>query len=433
MSAILTSTIDAISPIQQSEPEIDAELEGEAEEGEAEEGEAEDEDEAEEGDEDGAEEGDEEDAETETGAEATHNARTTPPTLSGSTMPPIKRDKNAIARRRREVRAARDKLSEQFEQLRCVLPEPPAGVELTAKAHILEHSVTMIEQLMQRATFLTVELAVASPDAMRRWVRACSQGGQKPLLQTVASVMKLFAVRKDWRYAEWWTLNERNHNDILDPTSVAPDTRLCDVDVNVDGVPAATPATPGGALGARNMAGVMDNPGNIHGCVVRDSESVMRLSWTLVHKGAHGVATCGTGGGDAGTDAVSFEQDEEEKIAQFARASQRYEFRPRMGMPGRVWTSRRAEWLVDLHDCEVFRRSRLVDEFGMETCLAVPIQFGGHVHSVMAFYSRARRPYDPDSYDLACALSRSLEEVYSPVRTGPWISCSDNLFPPRCG
>eukprot|EP00177_Eucheuma_denticulatum_P005254 GFKZ01009566.1.p1 GENE.GFKZ01009566.1~~GFKZ01009566.1.p1 ORF type:complete len:347 (-),score=36.06 GFKZ01009566.1:237-1277(-) len=303
-------------------------------------------------------------------------------------------EESAIHRRRRDVRATRDRLGEQYEQLRRVLPEPQGGMELTAKAQVLQHSLHVIRSLMGRAAELALELAVVTPEATRRWVRNCADDGRKPLVNAVSSVMKLFAARRGWRYAEWWTLAERRDD------SEEEDGRE------------------DFAMGAGRLVGVMEEPGNVHGCVVRDSVSVMRLGWTLIQCGA---GVCDGGG------------KEDEELASFARASRGFEFRPKVGMPGRVWTSKRAEWLIDLADRETFIRGRLAAEFGMKTCLGVPITIGGHVHSVMAFYAREVRGYNPECYDLACLLSQCLEEVYSPSNGGPWQVATESLFPERDG
>lgn len=408
--------------------------------------------------------------------------------------------------------------SEQLEQLRRVLPHPPNGA---ARAQILEHTINVIGTLMQRATFLAVELAVASPEATRRWVRTCSGSGQKPFIHTVGSVMKLFAMRKNWRYAEWWALDERKPETVFihqqqhqqqnqqkrvkreqvvknDNSSTVPTTIVTNADNDTAMAPMLMGGSGGGGGGGGGEggedgadsgqvdkpAGVMEDPGNVHGCVVRDSESVMRLAWTLINRNTTNgndasmvndvhktsmfdstttaAATTGTAtytmpstnntqlplapphsqppqnhhissdsilnNNNIGEETATISNDDVANMIEFARESQRFEFRPRVGMPGRVWTSRRAEWLTNLKDSEVFVRSPLADKFGMETCLAVPIQFGGHVHSVMAFFSQEARPYDSDSYDLACTLARCVEEVYSPNRAGPWITGTDSHY-----
>lgn len=360
--------------------------------------------------------------------------------------------------------------SEQLDELRRALPPPPPGVELSARAQVLEYTMSVLRRLMQRATFLAVELAVASPDATSRWVRNCSAAGTKPFMYTIAAVMKLFATRKDWVYAEWWTLNERrtpepdDEDDDDDENNQQTDNALLEsFTITTAHTQKQTPrkprpkpptykkkkkdqpksneeapleasdreltATPDDAESDREKGvGVIEDPGNVHGCAVRDSESVMRLAWTLVHKGSTVSPPSSPAVMRHGHTLSPSELAQRRDIAEFARQSKPFEFRPRVGMPGRVWTSRRAEWLTNLSDPGVFIRSPLAEQFGMQTCLAVPVQFGGHVHSVMAFFSQQARPFDSDSYELACHLAKCLEDVYSPSRPHPWMVQSDGLF-----
>lgn len=319
------------------------------------------------------------------------------------------RRKGTSTRRRRGLGKARSELSRQFETLNRVVSEEESGGG-QGKAKVLERAIKGIETLMNRATYLAVELAVASPEATQNWVRACAQGGHRPLLQTVATVMKLFAVRFDWRYAEWWTLDEADVNVSVDnaiySSSLSKSVEELSDLLRVDG--------------KEENAGMTDS-GNVHGCAVRDSASIMHLAWTVVHREKKSNV-------DGGTDT---DDVDDKGILEFARKSRSFKFGPRVGMPGRVWTSRRAEWLVDLDDRDVFLRSPLAEKFGMRSCLAVPIQFGGHVHSVMAFYSKQQKPYDPDGYDLACVLAQSLSEVYAPSRNALWNPVSDSIFSPQ--
>lgn len=323
--------------------------------------------------------------------------------------------KREPARRRRGLQQARNELSKQFATLGRVVSND-TDVNGHGKAKILERAIKEVETLMNRATFLAVELAVSSPEATQNWVRGCAQGGHSPLLQTVATVMKLFAVRYDWRYGEWWTLDEADVNANVDNVTTILNTGQHTDDLI--------------RCGEKRDDRVID-VGNIHGCAVRDSASAMRLSWTVVHHGDKTRFKIDNNKDDNEEGLNEDENDDDDGILEFARKSKSFKFGPRVGMPGRVWTSRRAEWLEDLNDRNVFLRSPLAEKFGMKSCLAVPIQFGGHVHSVMAFYSKQPRSYDPDAYDLACVLAQSLSEVYAPSRSAPWNSMSDSLFSPQ--
>lgn len=319
-------------------------------------------------------------------------------TTTATTTTPRQRNSIEIARRRRDVRRTRATLGDQFEQLRSALPRPPDGAQYREKAQILKYTIQVIRNLMNRATHLSIELAVVSPQETRSWVSRIAQQGRVPLSTTVASVMKLFAEHQNWRYGEWWTLDETRRKSDGDFAEHAISTEFEKPD------------------------GVIDHPANVHGCVVRDSSSVMRLSYTIINNSTHRESTSG------GADTV-----QDRKLGAFARASMDYEFRPRVGVPGRVWTSQRAEWLLDLYNEEAFIRSELAKQFGMQTCLAVPVRFGGHVHSVLAFYSTERRLCDPECLELASLLAKCLEEVYSPQHGSSWDSCGGSAFPTSPG
>lgn len=300
-----------------------------------------------------------------------------PTTLSG--------DANArsAARRRRDVRTARDKLGEQFEELREVLPKP-ADTELNAKSQILEHSLNVLRRYMTRATTLAVELAVVTPEATRGWMLNVSDDGRRPVEHTVMAVMKLFCWNRDWHYAEWWALDEQ---------SDCPDAHVLDSG-HCSGAVDITAATHEAAEPVSIGDGDAKATDNVQVCVIRDSVSVMRLVRTLIN--------------------MKRLESGQSELTEFARISKNYQFRPRIGMPGRVWSSRRAEWLPDLEDSESYRRSTLAVDFGMKTCLAVPVVLGGQVHSVMAFYSTKARSYNSQCHDLAITLAESLAAIYSP-------------------
>ncbi len=305
-------------------------------------------------------------------------------------------DARSAARRRRDVRTARDKLGEQFEELRNVLPKRP-DTELTAKSQILEYSLSVLRELMTRATTLAAELAVVSPEATHSWMLDVSDDGRRPLEHTVIAVMKLFCWSREWQYAEWWTLNERSVIDgpNADVFDAGHESASESVTANNEGV------------------GVGSDPGapdNVQACVIRDSVSVMRLARTLIN--VKGICS----------DDTTRDKD----LAQFAKISKNYQFRPRMGVPGRAWSSRRTEWLPGLGDSECYRRATLAQEFGMKTCLAVPVVLGGQVHSVMSFYSSKSRPFNSACHDLAETLSRSLTQIYSPSPTADWDWTTSN-------
>ncbi len=65
-----------------------------------------------------------------------------------------------------------------------------------------------------------------------------------------------------------------------------------------------------------------------------------------------------------------------------------------VGLPGRVWTSRRSEWVDDLSSDGTFQRVEAAAEAGLHAALAVPILYESEVAAVIAFFMKKRRPID---------------------------------------
>ena len=74
-------------------------------------------------------------------------------------------------------------------------------------------------------------------------------------------------------------------------------------------------------------------------------------------------------------------------------------FEPGVGLPGRVWTSRKAAWIPDLSKDDNFPRAPMALAEGLRAAFAFPIMAGENVLAVMEFFSREIR--EPDHALLA--------------------------------
>lgn len=106
-------------------------------------------------------------------------------------------------------------------------------------------------------------------------------------------------------------------------------------------------------------------------------------------------------------------------LERFSIESRAWRFRPKVGVPGRVWSTMRPEWLASLADDRgTFLRAPLARRFGLRVCLAVPVTVSGNVAAVVAFYDTVARPFDPACYDLAVKLTCALGNAYGAKRSG---------------
>lgn len=78
----------------------------------------------------------------------------------------------------------------------------------------------------------------------------------------------------------------------------------------------------------------------------------------------------------------------------FAELSRAMRFERGIGLPGRVWASKRPEWIRDVTIDGNFPRSRAAENAGLHGAVAFPIIVGGKVVGVMEFFSSCVRAPD---------------------------------------
>jgi hypothetical protein len=75
-------------------------------------------------------------------------------------------------------------------------------------------------------------------------------------------------------------------------------------------------------------------------------------------------------------------------LEQFRACSEGFSFPPATGLPGRVWSSKQAEWLSDAssESERVFLRHKIAKGFGVKTGFGVPILSNDRVLAVVVFF-----------------------------------------------
>lgn len=95
------------------------------------------------------------------------------------------------------------------------------------------------------------------------------------------------------------------------------------------------------------------------------------------------------------------EGEELHRLRQYRSNSRKYVFRPRSGVPGRVFLTMRPEWLPLLNDCVAFPRAPHAVRHKVEVTFAVPVIVNGSVQMVVEFFDTKRRDYDPETLNMA--------------------------------
>ena len=82
--------------------------------------------------------------------------------------------------------------------------------------------------------------------------------------------------------------------------------------------------------------------------------------------------------------------------------------RPGEGLPGRIWTSKKPEWIADIATDTNFPRRLPFAEQGIRSAFGFPILGDGKLLAVLEFFSQSNREPDAQLYALALAVGQQL-------------------------
>jgi PAS domain S-box-containing protein len=85
-----------------------------------------------------------------------------------------------------------------------------------------------------------------------------------------------------------------------------------------------------------------------------------------------------------------------ERLAEFRRQSESFIFPPGVGIPGRVWCSKQAEWHQDISEesVAIYLRLQLASTAGLKATLGIPLLANDDVITVLVFYMFESRQED---------------------------------------
>lgn len=119
----------------------------------------------------------------------------------------------------------------------------------------------------------------------------------------------------------------------------------------------------------------------------------------------------------------TIEGEELSRLKHYRMRSRKYTFRPRMGVPGRVFLTMRPEWLPCLKDKEAFPRAPHAIRHKVEVTFAVPVIVNGSVQMVVEFYDTSRRDYDPEVLNIANEIAAMFGKQFDLRDSAPKQPC----------
>jgi len=107
-------------------------------------------------------------------------------------------------------------------------------------------------------------------------------------------------------------------------------------------------------------------------------------------------------------------QEHTEKNQRFREISKKITFAPNVGLPGRVWSSQKTEWIFDVsqESGELFLRNKIAAESGIKAGFGVPILANHYVLAVLVFFSRRSQEKDPKLMELVASMAMQLGSVF---------------------
>ena len=101
-----------------------------------------------------------------------------------------------------------------------------------------------------------------------------------------------------------------------------------------------------------------------------------------------------------------------EKMAAFRKVSEGFTFSPGVGLPGRVWLSKKPEWLKDVTaDGSAYLRADIAREADFRAGVAIPIVADNEVLAVMVFYMSEPGKEDERQVNLISGVAAQLGSV----------------------
>ena len=100
----------------------------------------------------------------------------------------------------------------------------------------------------------------------------------------------------------------------------------------------------------------------------------------------------------------------DQKLEKFGRDSKKIRFAAGVGVPGRIWSTTKIEWIEDVSRVKnsVFARSHMAAAVGLKACFGVPIRAQKKVLAVVMFYKGSPGILEPRLVELVKAVATQL-------------------------
>ena len=117
-----------------------------------------------------------------------------------------------------------------------------------------------------------------------------------------------------------------------------------------------------------------------------------------------------------------------DSLEEFRKASEEFKYPPDIGLPGRVWSSKKPLWVRDVMLDTNFTRLQIARNAGIKAGMAIPVLAGHEVVSVMTFFLLETREEDEKMVELASSVAAQLGTLFLRKRTEETLRESEERF-----
>jgi PAS domain S-box-containing protein len=117
-------------------------------------------------------------------------------------------------------------------------------------------------------------------------------------------------------------------------------------------------------------------------------------------------------------------------LQEFRVASEAIQFKPGVGLPGRVWQSKQPAWVEDVTNDPNFPRSAAARATGLKTGVGIPILSGDRVIAVIEFFMRESRDQNERLVRVIAAVAAQLNLVMEQKRAAEELLRTNEIL--RC-
>ena len=117
-------------------------------------------------------------------------------------------------------------------------------------------------------------------------------------------------------------------------------------------------------------------------------------------------------------------------LEEFRNRSLTLQMSPNIGLPGRVWSSHKPEWIEDVstQPCSIFQRAALAAEVGLKSAFGVPILFNNQILAILVFFKKEASPLQRHLLELINAVAIQLGSLIQRKKTEEALRIAEEKY-----